>query len=226
MRAARRFLDELGSAADLSQISRVAVELYGSLALTGVGHGTDRAVLLGLSGELPEEVDPVYAGTLFSSIQLNHSLLLAGKHQIPFDLQRDLIFHGDLILPGHPNALRFTAFRADGSVLARQVYYSVGGGSVIREGEPAGPEVVTQPVPHPFSSAAELLAEAHANGLPIWLLMLENESALRSETEVRHYIQKIWSVMQTSIERGLTTEGILPGGLNVRRRAPRLYAKS
>jgi L-serine dehydratase len=121
--------------------------------------------------------------------------------------------------------MKFTAFDSSGDLLAREVYYSVGGGFIVKEGEPSAADTLPLPVPHPFSNAAELLEEADSKNLPIWKLMLENECALHTEKEVRDRIGRIWSVMEACIERGLRTEGILPGGLNVRRRAPRLYKK-
>jgi len=216
MRAAHRFAEHLADAH--LPASRVVAELYGSLALTGVGHGTDHAILLGLAGEKPEEVDP----DQISEILSRPITLLGGK--IPFQ-REDLIFHKDQILPGHPNGMEFTAFNAAGQILFREIYYSVGGGFIVQEGEAACSTQESLPVPFPFSNGAELLEQASNHGLPIWQLMLENESALRPETEVRARIQKLWSVMSACIDRGLTTTGILPGGLNVRRRAPGLYKR-
>ncbi len=225
MRAARRFTERLLELGHLSAVSRVRADLYGSLALTGIGHGTDRAVLLGLSGEKPEGVDPEAIETNLDKIRNDKTLRLLGVHAIGFEEERDLIFHEDMVLAGHPNGMKFTAFGRDADVLVSEVYYSVGGGFIVREGESADWQPAPLPVPHPFSNGAELLEEAERNQLPIWQLMLRNESALRSEPEVRARIHLIWSVMDASIERGLHTEGILPGGLKVRRRAPRLLNK-
>lgn len=228
MRAARRFLERLEDQDavgkdSLEHVARVLAELYGSLALTGLGHGTDRAVLLGLSGEKPEEIDPAQIDPIVDTIRRSHTLELLGKKSIAFDESRDLVFHVDRVLPGHPNGMQFTALGQTGEVLAREIYYSIGGGFIIREGEPSATDATPLPVPHPFSNAAELLAEADSKHLPIWKLMLENECALAHDEQVRERIRRIWSVMDACIERGLRTEGILPGGLNVRRRAPRLY---
>ncbi|HEX4749425.1 MAG TPA: L-serine ammonia-lyase [Bryobacteraceae bacterium] len=225
MRAAHRFTLHLHEAGVLPMTTHVAAELYGSLALTGIGHGTDRAVLLGLAGEKPEEVDPEQIPAIVDRIQTTHSLRLLGERQIAFDVRSDLLFHTDQILPGHPNGMKFSALDSNGQILLREIYYSIGGGFIVKEGEAADAGNKSLPVPHPFSNGAELLEQADANRLPIWQVMLENESAVRSEGEVRARVKKIWHVMDDCIERGLRTTGILPGGLNVRRRAPALFRK-
>ena len=204
MRAAARF------AARYPEAHRLVGELYGSLALTGVGHATDRAVLLGLSGELPDTVDPASMDASLARIATE------GRYSV--------IFHRDQTLPAHPNGLRFTALDADGRTLGTRIYYSIGGGFIREEGE-AATEVEATPVPYPFSSGAELLERAQSAGCPIWQLMLANETTWRSEAEVRAGVLRISHAMKECTWRGLHTEGILPGGLNVRRRAPRLYEK-
>lgn len=219
MRAARRFAAELGTNAALPNVSRVLAELYGSLALTGIGHGTDRAVLLGLSGEKPEEIDPGQVDSILDTIRSTKTLRILGLQPVEFDESRDLLFHADRLLPGHPNGMQFSAFDKAGRLLAKGVYYSVGGGFIIQEGEASAADTPPLPVPHPFSNASELLEQAESKRLPIWKLMLENECALCPLEEVRDRIFRIWSVMNACIDRGLTTEGILPGGLKVRRRA-------
>lgn len=224
MRAARRFAEELQTN-EIERVSRVQIELYGSLALTGIGHGTDRAVLLGLSGERPETVDPAGIEEIIDRIRGAGTLYLLGVKPVPFDERSDLLFHQDTVLSGHPNGMRFTALTAHGVAIASRVYYSIGGGFIVQGGEHLSASLGVLPVPYPFSNGAELLEQAEMAGLPIWKLMLENESALRGEREVRDRLQKIWSVMDACIERGLHTEGILPGGLKVRRRAPRLLKK-
>lgn len=226
MRAARRFAQELQTQVGIGNVSRVLAELYGSLALTGIGHGTDRAVLLGLSGEKPEEIDPAQIDSILSTIRTAKTVRLLGVQPIAFEESRDLVFHSDQILPGHPNGMQFSAFGKDGGLLAQHVYYSVGGGFILKEGEPSSADAPPLPVPHPFSNGSELLEQATMKRLPIWKLMLENECALCPQQEVRDRIWRIWSVMDSSIDRGLETEGILPGGLKVRRRAPRLYKKA
>ena len=224
MRAALCFVTGLADRSELGRVGRVLAELYGSLALTGIGHATDRAVLLGLSGETPEHVDPARVPLLIEKIRENRELSLLGSHPVPFDEAHDLLFQSAIVLPEHPNGMRFSAFGAGGKGIATEVYYSIGGGFIRRAGESTAAREAL-PVPYPFSNAAELLERAEEAGIPIWRLILENESALRSEKEVRERIAVVWAVMEQSIERGLHTEGILPGGLNVRRRAPRLIAR-
>jgi len=225
MRSARHFVSRLAEANILDKVARIRVELFGSLALTGLGHCTDKAILLGLSGEQPETVDPLSIDSLLENIRAQKRLKLLGSYPVTFDEPRDLVFHKDTVLPGHPNGMRFSAFDGHTAPLAQDVYYSVGGGFIVREGEPSANGKSSLPVPHPFSSGSELLEQAGRKGLAIWQIILENESVLDSEDQVRERLRKIWSVMDASIERGLRTEGILPGGLNVRRRAPRLSAR-
>lgn len=213
MRAARAFACELQKREDLPRTQRIRTELYGSLALTGVGHGTDTAVLLGLSGEKPEDVAPEAVENVRGAAEVR----VLGMQAVP----SPIVFHRDQVLPGHPNALRFTAFGADGQALLSQVYYSVGGGFIQLEGAAAAQQE-RAPVPYPFSSAAQLLEVADQHGWPVWRVVLENEKAWRPENEIRSGIARIWRVMSDSMDRGLRTEGILPGGLNVRRRAVRL----
>jgi len=229
MRAARRFVVSLEDGRLLKRTVRVRGELYGSLALTGVGHGTDRAVLLGLSGEDPSTIDPETIEPKLQQIRLAQQLSLAGRKPILFQEEADLLFHRTRMFPEgaqtqHPNGVRFTAFDDEGKTLASEVFFSIGGGFIVSDAEGAsGSSVVTTAdLPHPFKSAAELLEMAADKQLSIWELMLENESVMRSAEEVRAGILNIWDVMQRCINRGMRTEGILPGGLNVRRRAPRL----
>jgi L-serine dehydratase len=224
MRAARRFAAGLQESRLIDTVARVKAELYGSLALTGMGHGTDRAVLLGLAGQKPEEVDPAQVDSMVSDIRDEKRLKLFGVREVRFEETRDLLFHNDEVLPQHPNGMRFSAFDDGGGLLVSEAWFSIGGGFVLKEGETQA-DAAPLPVPHPFANAAELLEQAQSKELPVWKLMLENESALRSEAEVRAGIARIWSVMDSCIERGLNTTGILPGGLRVRRRAPGLYAK-
>src|SRR5215472_3556447 len=155
MRAALRFLREVDARQLIDKVESITVDLYGSLALTGHGHGTDRAVLLGLLGELPDEVDPATVDDKIRSIRQHHRLCLLGAREIPFREEHDLLFHRDQILPGHPNAMRFSAFDASSHQLLTAVYYSVGGGFISREGEPTTARAELTPPPHPFSSAAD-----------------------------------------------------------------------
>jgi len=218
MRAAGDFIRSLSSDGILDRIERLGTELYGSLALTGVGHGTDRGILLGLSGELPDLVEPESIERHLETIRASRTIHLAGAHWIRFEEPRDLVFHKDQVLAKHSNGMRFRAWDGGGTELAREVYYSIGGGFIVREGE----ELYLQEesaVPHPFSSARELLSRGEESGLPIWKMILENEKCWHEEAFIRAYIERIWGVMQECVRRGLATEGILPGGLGVRRRA-------
>ncbi len=232
MRAAFRFVRRLESQGLLERTASVHVDLYGSLALTGLGHGTDRAVLLGLLGEAPDRIDPATIDAKLAAIRSSGQISLAGRHTIPFIEREDLSLRRDQMYPdadvvSHPNGMRFTAIGADGSSLADEVYYSIGGGFIVTEAErTAEAKPTTRRVPYPFRSAEELLAVAQRNHLTIASLMLANEAALcgapNAEQQVRAGIDAIWQAMQDCTRRGLETEGILPGGLNVRRRAPRL----
>jgi L-serine dehydratase len=224
MRAARQFTTRLRMAGLLSRTSRVKAELFGSLALTGIGHATDKALLLGLSGEAPELIEPSAIESIIANIRAEGRMPLGNERLIRFVEERDLLFHNDSVLLGHPNGMRFTAYDAGGAVLSEDVYYSVGGGFIVREGDTAAATPALA-VPYPFASGAELLAQANQHGLAIWQIVLANECTLQKENFVRARLSQIWSVMNECIDRGLRTEGILPGGLNVRRRAPRILAK-
>jgi L-serine dehydratase len=219
MRAAYRFAAGLAASGRLAGIARVRVELYGSLALTGRGHGTPRGIALGLAGEQPDTVDPAIIETRMAAIAGQSALALAGVRTIPFQMDGDVVFHGDLVLPGHSNGMRFTAFDAAGGVVEARVYYSIGGGFVVEEGA-AGAAHEQAAVPYPFGSGADLLAIGAAHGMGIHQIMFANERAWRTEQEIRAGIRRIWTVMRECTRRGLETEGILPGGLNVQRRAP------
>jgi L-serine dehydratase len=237
MRAACRFAREL--AAELDRTDRVQVDLYGSLALTGLGHGTDRAVLLGLSGYEPASIDPAAIDSSVSSIRASRRIELAGKHPIALDEGSDLLFHRDQMFPPgartqHPNGLRFTAFDKSGAAVARRTFFSIGGGFISEDGAADLPSREPQiSLPYSFHSAAELLEAARAHSLSIDRVMLANEcarlhaadpstSAESIEGTVRARIETIWQTMQACVERGIAAEGILPGGLQVRRRARRL----
>ncbi|QOY85709.1 L-serine ammonia-lyase [Paludibaculum fermentans] len=224
MRAAYAFVRQLDERGLLPAVRRIRAELYGSLALTGRGHGTDRGILLGWLGEQPDGVDPAAIGPRLAQVEQDGRLLLLGSQAVEFAAERDLVFHMDMVLPGHPNAVRFSVLGGAGEVVDSRVYYSVGGGFIREEGKAAS-ESSRPPVPYPFQSGAELLERAEANGLTIAELMLANELAWRSETEVRGGIQRIWGAMQQCTQRGLETEGVLPGGLNVTRRAASLVQR-
>jgi L-serine dehydratase len=225
MRAACEFAGRLDRDGLLGKTQRIKSELFGSLALTGLGHATDRAILLGLAGEKPDKVDPAAIEQIVLKIRAEESLTVLGKQRVRFAEAQDLLFLNDETLPGHPNAMRFTAFDDAGQILQSAVYYSIGGGFIVREGAAPPADALALPVPNPFSNGAELLALANSRALPIWRIILENECSLRPEGEVRERLLGIWGVMNACIERGLITEGILPGGLKVRRRAPRVLAR-
>ncbi|MFO0658702.1 MAG: L-serine ammonia-lyase [Polyangiaceae bacterium] len=226
MRAAARFIKALVEADALSQVERVKVELFGSLGHTGKGHGSDGAVLLGLEGELPEKVDTDYAKTRVNEIRSTNQLKLGGVAAISFRESDDLVFHRRQTLPRHPNGMRFTAtFSSDSSASITREYYSVGGGFVVDGVSSGALDVERSPVPYPFATGAELLTQCTTHGLSISTLMLLNESTWRSEDEVRKGLVEVWEAMQACVHRGCVREGILPGGLKVRRRAAALYRK-
>jgi L-serine dehydratase len=221
MRAAVRFAREVRARGADNRISKIRVELFGSLGATGHGHGSVKAVLLGLAGEEPETVDPVAAGPAVEAIRETKRLTLPGGHEIDMDPDADIILHRRKRLPFHSNAMRFAALDSGGAELATATYYSIGGGFVLGEDEAGQPAIVRDPtpVPYPFSSGAELLAHTTATGLPISGVMLANEAVRRPEAEVRSGLLAIWAVMQESVARGVEATGVLPGGLKVRRRA-------
>jgi L-serine dehydratase len=238
MRAACRFVFGLRDTGKLDRVARVAVELYGSLALTGIGHATDRAVLLGLAGNEPATIDPAAIESTVAAIRASHRIELGARRPIPFDEAKDLLFRRETMVPPHakmqhPNGLRLTAFDAGGSVIDQGTFFSIGGGFIVEDGvDPQGALQDQKAIPFPFHTAHELLTTAQANELSISQLMLENECALVSGDEqrapvdvVRQGIDRIWETMRTCIARGIATEGILPGGLNVRRRAHGLAEK-
>ncbi len=257
MRAALRFARALEMAGLLQNTAKLTVELFGSLALTGIGHATDRAVLLGLLGEAPDTVDPATVEAELSSIRTTGQLSLCGRHRVAFDVINDLRFHRDRMYPDpaqptHPNGVRFTAHGAEGDVLASEIFYSVGGGFIVSAEEFAlgSTGQSFRHVPFPYRSSRDLLSIAAANHVTVAELVLANEVALAGEpsitrpsprdplathnaerssamvdpaaVDIEQRILALWDVMRASIERGIVTEGTLPGGLNVRRRAPGL----
>jgi L-serine dehydratase len=224
MRAAYQFAEGLERSGLLANVSRLRIDLYGSLALTGKGHGTDRGILLGLMGERPDSVCPETVTGRIAEVNRRGELPLFGRRKVPFQSAEDLLFNVKETLPAHPNGMRFTAFGGDGSILDRRTYYSIGGGFIREEGQPeAGGE--RAPVPYPYASSKELLEIGDRHDLKIHEIVFANELAWRSADEIRDGIRKIWDVMSACIGRGLETEGILPGGLNVRRRAPGIARK-
>ncbi len=219
MRAARLFLDQISDRA--SQLTRLECDLYGSLALTGVGHGTDNAVLLGLSGESPELLDLDRAPEIVSRIHATHRLVVDGRFPILFAPAADLRMNKGVFLPGHSNAMVFTATFGAGEV-ARQEFHSIGGGEVVAVGiEP--PRLANLELKHGFQSAAELLQLAEREDLTIADVVRDNESAWRSSDETDAIVDAILTAMSASIDRGCAREGVLPGGLEVPRRAPGIH---
>jgi L-serine dehydratase len=221
MRAARRFVHDLTTEGKLDATAQVVVDLYGSLALTGRGHGTDRAILLGLSGETPDGIDPDQVAPKVHRIRAERSLMLDGRHAVPFVEQENLRFRIDKTLAFHSNGMRFTAYDAAGGIVARKIYFSVGGGFIVDEAEAqhVGEPVEPSRVPYPFANAAELLALGMSAKKRIPEMIRVNEHALRSPEQVRSGLLNLWAVMNDSIERGMAHDGVLPGGLDVRRRA-------
>jgi L-serine dehydratase len=226
MRAAGRFVATLAEQGLLDETTRVGSELFGSLGATGHGHGSYNAVLWGLEGEDPETVDvgtgPQRAGEITSTGRLR----LAGRREVDFDPENDLILHRRRSLPFHPNGMIFTAY-AGGEVICERTYYSIGGGFVLDDDGSGQPTLLPDPtpVPWPFRTGTELLQICHDQGLRISQVMLANECARRPEHEVRAGLDKIWRVMRECVEHGCRSPGVLPGGLKVRRRAADLYAQ-
>jgi len=227
MRAACLFARALERTGALDKTARVKLELFGSLGHTGRGHGTDKAVLLGLEGHLPDEVDPDRIGERITEIHSTSRVRVLDRLEIDIDLRRDMTFHKRQTLPLHSNGMRFEAFDGEGESLARREYYSVGGGFVVNPDEAAADRIVadTTDVPYPFSSGDELLGACHRHELRIAELMLANEQTWRSAGEIHDGLLKIWQAMKDCVQRGIASEGVLPGGLRVQRRAPRLYAR-
>ncbi|HPM57568.1 MAG TPA: L-serine ammonia-lyase [Thermomonas sp.] len=228
MRAAARFVEHhLAEAGRLDDVARVRAEVFGSLALTGRGHGTDKAVLMGLEGHWPNRIDPDVIPAALERIRGSKSIRLHGQREIAFNEKSDLVMNKRQKLPFHTNGMRFIAYDANGAEVASRDYYSVGGGFVVNQDEAAEDRIVadTTPVAHPFASGDELLARCAASGLSIAQLMLENERAWRSDDEVIAGLRELWTAMQDCVARGIRETGTLPGGLHVSRRAPSLHAE-
>ena len=226
MRAAARFVQRwLAETGQLDQVARIRAEVFGSLALTGRGHGTDKALLLGLEGHQPNSIDPDIVPATLARIRADKALQLPGGPKIAFDEKRDLAMNKRQKLPFHTNGMRFTAWDADGNELATRDYYSVGGGFVVNSDEASVDRIVADqtPLPYPFHSGDELLAQAARSGLSIAAIMFANETAWRSQEQIREDLRELWTVMQACVARGIRSEGTLPGGLHVSRRAPALY---
>lgn len=231
MRAAKRFVEELNTNGCLTQCQRVKIGLFGSLALTGLGHGTDRAIIQGLRGETPETVDPQLVNEHHQAVLDKKSIKLNNIHTIPFDYEKDLIFHYQETLPFHTNGMTFFAFDQQGACLYQRVFYSVGGGFIVESEiidqvpQDIHAEQHARAVPYPFHTAKVLLLLCEQHHLSIADLMLANETTFSSETTVKERLLAITEIMLNCITAGCEHTGILPGGLNIPRRAPMLYQK-
>ncbi|MFP6861276.1 L-serine ammonia-lyase [Pseudomonas sp.] len=224
MRAAALFSGALTERRLLERTARLQVRLYGSLSATGVGHGSDRAVIMGLMGEWPDQIDPSSIEPRIAELLASGQLQLSGRVGIAFDWQRDMLLLEEN-LPYHPNAMTLSAFAADGSLLHENTYYSVGGGFVV-DAEQAASGQLDQDhtvLPYDFNSAEQLLQLCQSSGLRVSELMMANEKAWRSEAEIRSGLMRLWLAMRECVEQGLKHEGTLPGGLNVKRRAAKLH---
>lgn len=224
MKAANDFIQRLGT--QLPQVKKIVTDLYGSLALTGIGHATDKAVIMGLLGEKPDTIEASTIEQRVQNIIAGQQLSLNQTHPIYFNYSEHLLFHNKEVLPKHVNGMRFSAYAADQQLVLSQIYYSVGGGFIVTDEEfGSGASPHTTPIPYPFETARELLNLCKTHQLSIAQLMLENEKSWRSEAEIRAGLLNIATVMSECIKRGCETTGFLPGGLNVPRRASRLYQK-
>jgi L-serine dehydratase len=223
MNAARSFAELLAARGLLERTAQVSAQLYGSLALTGRGHCTDRAILLGLSGMSPDTIDSAAVEPTLHRIRSTGRMSLLGRHDIAFDEPLNLLFHIDQVLPGHSNGMRFTAHDAALAVLAHEEYYSIGGGFIVQAGASTFDGEKRAPPPYEFESGARLLELCRQAGLEIHELLLARERAWYGEAEIRARLMRIWQVMQDCVRRGFEAQGLLPGVLGVRRRAPKLY---
>lgn len=230
MRASRLFVKQLKAQQLLSKVTDIKVELFGSLGQTGVGHGSGKAVILGLAGYDPETIDADLVPEILQKIEQEEVIYLNQAHRANFPKQGAIVFHRRKTLPKHSNAMEIIAYH-QGEIIASQIYYSIGGGFIVtdeefeQEKQQALDVREQNPAPYPFDSAEELINLCKESGLSISSLMMSNEKTLRSESDIQDELFSIWQVMKACIERGMRTEGILPGGLKVRRRAPSLYLK-
>jgi len=227
MRAAHKFVQGLKQDNLLGEVVKVKADLYGSLGATGKGHGSDKAVMLGLEGELPESVDTGSVDSRLESIRASQQLNLLGERSIRFDEKKQLIMHRRETLPFHSNGMTFGAFDADSEELRKSTFYSVGGGFIVDESAQGGDRIVEDDtrLPYPFHSAVDLLIQCANHDLSISDVMMENEKSWRDETEIRQGLLEIWKTMRTCVKNGCHNEGILPGGMKVKRRAADLYRK-
>lgn len=225
IRAACQFMEELEDGAGLDRVAGVQVDLYGSLAMTGIGHGTDIALMLGLEGNRPEELDPDHLQERLSEIRDSGKIRILGKKEISFDEESDIIFHKGRRLPYHSNAMRFRVTDQNGKEIASDIYYSVGGGFIVKQSEIFEPQTFAfdRNVPYPFQTFEELQRHCVREGMRIDEIVMANEKSYRSEEEIKQGVFEIWQVMQNCVKRGCCQSGELPGGLKVKRRARDLY---
>jgi L-serine dehydratase len=224
MRAARLFAEQLKGEGHLPHVASLTIELFGSLAMTGKGHATDIAVLLGVEGETPDGIDPNAVLGRIQRIEGEQTLRILGQRQIAFRIADHLIFHKGKRFTFHSNAMRFKAYDAKGALLLSDIYYSVGGGFVVPQQEALEPAYsLEETIPYPFQTCEDLLHHCRESQMTVAQVMMENEKSWRSEKQVREGILKIWQVMKECVARGIEQEGILPGGLNVKRRAKDIY---
>ena len=230
MRASRLYVKDLQEKQLIDKVTSVKVELYGSLGQTGIGHGSGKAVILGLAGHDPETIDADAVPEILDTIEREQVIYLDKTHKADFPKQGAIVFHRRKTLPKHSNAMEIFAFSGE-ELIHSQVYYSIGGGFIVTEEQfeqekQAALDIREEnPAPYPFNNAQELLDMCKETGLSVSSLMMANEKTLRAEKDIKEELFNIWSVMKACIERGMRTEGILPGGLKVRRRAPSLYLK-
>jgi len=227
MIAAQSFTAELIESGSSQQVVRIKTELLGSLGATGKGHGSDKAVLLGLTGNHPESVDVDTIDSRLKNIRDTQQITLTSGHSVKFDEAKDLILHKRKSLPFHPNAMCFEAFDAHNESLLKRTYYSIGGGFVLDEHAASDQNPITEDatvLPYPFTTGDELLALSNKHNKSIAQMMLANECVWRTEQEIREGLLDIWNVMQACVKRGCEVTGVLPGGMKVRRRAKDMYA--
>jgi L-serine dehydratase len=231
MRAAKEFVDQLAADKLLGNVAAIQTELFGSLGQTGIGHGSGKAVILGLLGDAPETINPDSVAGKLAEIDKTETLSVLGQHSVAFPRKNAIVFHRRKTLPLHSNGMTITATDEQDNQVASQTYYSIGGGFIVKhedfelQKETAQQQVEETTVPYPFSTGTELLEMCQRDGVSIPSLMMANERVWQSEDVVRAELVKLWNVMEACIDRGIRTEGILPGGLKVKRRAPALHRK-
>lgn len=229
MKAAKDFVLQLQEQNTLNQVNGVQAELFGSLGQTGKGHGTGKAVILGLLGQTPEDVDVDQIEAMLAHVEQSGTINLDGKHTVSFPNTNAIVFHRRQTLPLHANGMTIHALK-DGEKIFSQSYYSIGGGFIIKEEDFEAQKsqsvaIAETAIPYPFESAEDLMRICGEEGFSISTLMMQNETKFQSKAEICTQLNEIWKVMQACVQRGIDTEGILPGGLKVKRRAPSLYRK-